>query len=164
MAHRRRGRLKGIEAAFVQATSNAFVYAYTSGLSYRATAAYLRQIERVFVQQLRSKPRHALEVRRRIAEQLLKEAIRLQCSFPVLRTRMRHLQALGFSTIEVKSTHYFIYARAAMQNGHRRLALRMATEMAGEWERSLRRRRSLAGKKDLQLFRSLLAEIQRRRV
>jgi hypothetical protein len=47
-----------------------------------------------------------------------------------------------------------------MQHGHRRIAVRMATEMVSEWERSLRREKSLAGKRDLQLFRSLLADLR----
>jgi hypothetical protein len=55
MQNTRRGQLKGIEAAFVQATSNAFLYAYTSASSYRAAAAHLRRMERVFVQ-LHGKP------------------------------------------------------------------------------------------------------------
>ena len=115
---RRRGPLKGIEAAFVQANSNAFLYAYTSDLSYRAVATHLKKIERVFVKQLQGRPRYALEVRRRIAEHLLKEAVRLKCSFRLCRERMKALEGLGFSSIETKSIHYFIYSKAAMHHGH----------------------------------------------
>jgi hypothetical protein len=50
MRDKRQHRLKGIESEFMKATSNAFVYAYTSELSYREAAAHLRRIERVFVQ------------------------------------------------------------------------------------------------------------------
>lgn len=160
---RGRGRLKGIEAAFVQATSNAFVYAYTSDLSYRAVAIHLKRIEGVFVQQLRGKPRYALEVRRRIAESLLKEAIRLKCSFRLCRERMQALKRVGFSSIETQSTHYFIYAKAALRQGHYQVALRMANEMTREWEAALRRGRNLVGKRDLQLFKALLADVNQSR-
>jgi hypothetical protein len=155
----RRGRLKRIEAEFVQATSNAFLYAYTSDLGYRAVAIHLRKIERVFVQRLQGKPRCALEVRRRIAEYLLKEAVRLKCSFRICRDRMQTLKALGFSSVETKSFHYFIYARAAMQGGHYRVALRTANEMTREWETVLRLGRNLVGREDLKLFKTLLSQL-----
>ena len=144
----------------MEASSNAFLYAYTSELGYRAVAAHLRKIERVFVQRLRRKPRYALEIRRRTAENLLKEAIRLGCSFKVCRERMRELKTLGFSDIQTKSTHLFIYAKAAMRRGHRQIALRITNEMTREWETLLRRRNNLVGKRDLQLFKALSAELE----
>ena len=144
---------------------NAFLYAYTSdlSLSYRGVVTHLKRIERAFVKQLQGRPQYALEVRRRIAENLLKEAVRLKCSFRLCRDRMQGLETLGFSNIETKSTYYFIYAKAAMHHRHYRVALRTASDMAREWETVLQRRRNLVGKRDLQAFKTLLAHLTQSR-
>ena len=49
-----------------------------------------------------------------------------------------------------------------MQRGRYRVALRTANEMISEWEFVLRRGRNLVGREDLQLFKTLLGDLNQR--
>src|SRR5260370_9342550 len=80
------------------------------GIGYRILAARLRNLESVYVRRLGRNKRLAREIRRRVAETLLKEAICRGCSFEDCRKRMKSLSRLGFITNQSKSTHLLIYA------------------------------------------------------
>jgi hypothetical protein len=129
-------------------------------LTYRSFAARLRQIERIHVGKLRSKPYLARETKRRIAELLLKHATLCGGSFQLCRTRMRRLQELGFTDIETRAFHCLIYAKAARDRGHLLVARKVATNMVDELNRSLRRRKSLLAKANLEPLQALLFELQ----
>jgi hypothetical protein len=150
-------RMRGVELAFVRSVGEALNVA---GKDYRKLSVLLRGHKRRYSAQLKGNRRLIREIERRIAELLLQHAIRHGCSFDVCRARLNELRRLGFSNIESKSTSYLLYAQGAMDRGHRNVARSIAATMADELERSLRRRRSMAGKKDLQLLRSFLTEFE----
>jgi hypothetical protein len=144
------------EHAFVRDVTAVLLAA--KSLSYRSFAARLGRVEGVHIQQLKTTPYFAREVRRRIAELLLLEATQRPCSYEVCRTRMRQLEALGFTDIETKAFHCLMYARAARHDGHFRTAHRVASEMVDELNRSLRRRRSLLARANLKALQGFLAQ------
>ena|SRR5260370_21488942 len=129
------------------------------GIGYRILAARLRNLESVYVRRLGRNKRLAREIRRRVAETLLKEAIWRGCSFEVCRKRMKSLSRLGFTTIERKSTHYLFYARGALERGHKTVAQRFAAQMVSELESYLRRTQSPVAKQDLQYLKQLLSKL-----
>ena len=157
MPKKSKGRLRVQELAFVRAGTREQI---KRGLTYRSFAARLRQIERIHVGQLRSKPYLACETKRRIAELLLKRATLCGGSFELCRTRMSRLQELGFTDIETKAFHCLIYARAARDHGHLRVARQVAANMVDELNRSLQRRKSLLAKADREALQAFLVELQ----
>src|SRR6266487_2714427 len=156
MVLRSRARIRGRELAFVRAVTEVQL---AKGLSYRAFTARLRRIERFHVEQLSRNKFLAQEIKRRISELLLKEAILRGCSFNICRRRMNEIRALGFTDIEQKSMCLFFYARAARDRGHFHIAKDTAAGMAKELDSSLRRKRSLLGKDWLKALTSLLSEL-----
>ncbi len=151
-------RMRGIELALTRSVGEAL---NAAGRDYRKVSVLLRRLERSQIAQLQGNQRLIQEARRRIAELLLWNALRHGCSFEVCRTRLNNLCKLGFSRIESKSTYYLLYARGAMERGHRAVARKIATTMKSELERYLQRRKSLAGEEDLKLIRSFLAKLDR---
>ncbi len=152
-------RLTRLEREFGKAVGNALG---AKGISYRTLAARLRGLEGLYVAQLGKNRRLAIEIKRRVAENLLKEAIWRGCSFGVCRKRMKALSRLGFSTVETKSTHYLFYARGALERGHKSVARRFATYMVRELESYLGRSISPWAKQDLQLLKVFLTELDER--
>jgi hypothetical protein len=155
--HKEMGRrMVGIELAFVRSVGEAL---NAAGKDYRGLSVRLRGLKRLYTQRFNGNQRSIREVERRIAELLLQQSIRHGCSFKVCRARMNNLRKLGFSNMETKSTYYLLYAKGAMDRGHHNVARRAATRMAEELEHSLRRRKSLAGEKDLQLLKLFLTKL-----
>jgi hypothetical protein len=150
---RPRSRMSGVEVAFAKSVGEALSLA---GSDHGRLAALLREIRVSSRTQLRGNRALIQETGRRIAETLLHHAIRHGCSFDVCRARLNQLRKLGFSNIETKSTCYFLYARGALERGHRHAARRVAAAMADELEDYLRQKKSLAASEDLKLLRSLL--------
>jgi len=143
--------LKGIEFEFVRARAAATVGAG----SQRRKIARLRRIEDEFCRRLANKPRLKVEVKRRIAETLLDMSISQGQTLATCRVRFGALAKLGYTDVEQKAHYCLIYARAALERGHPRIADNVTKNMIPELRRSLRRRRSLLGRQLLRLFEQL---------
>jgi hypothetical protein len=128
-------------------------------LSYRTVAARLRNLEQLYLKQLKNEVLKR-EVRRRIAEQMFQQAIFHNCSLPLCKAKLNELTKLGFENIERKGHFYLLYTRGALARGHRLLANRTARAIVNELERSVPRRKSLLAQDLLVNFKSLLAHVQ----
>lgn len=105
------------------------------------TVRDLRKLEKRYVERLSSQPELSLEIRRRVAERLLEEAIRSGCSIGVCRAKLKALANLGFAEIEQKAHWYLVYARGALARRHLLAARRIAAELIEELHAALDRRR-----------------------
>jgi hypothetical protein len=130
--------------------------AKAGSVTYRTVTARLRGLERSFLKRAGSKF-VAREMKRRVAEQTLEQAIFHNCSLAICRGRLRALEQLGFTDIERKGHCCLLYARGALARGHKRAAQITAKAMARDLERSLRRRRSLLARDLLKSIRDLLS-------
>jgi hypothetical protein len=148
-------RMRRKELAFVRDITAVQI---TRDLTYREFSARLQKVEQFHVEQHRSTPHLLREIRRRIAELLLKEATARGLAFETCRRRMKQLEGLGFTDIESKAFHSLIYARVARQHGHRRVAQHTATSTADELRRSLRRKKSRLAKSCLDALENFLAQ------
>jgi hypothetical protein len=150
----------------VQAVGGAFANSLAlettraSTISYTEFARNLRRLEKEYVGQLERYPRFALELKRRIAEKLLEQAILHGCDMSVCRARLSAAARLGFTDVEQSAHYRLLYAKGAFARGHKRVAYRTAKTVAGDLERSLRRRKSLLGKHLLRLTREYLDHIR----
>jgi len=72
--------------------------------------------------------------------------------------RFNALAKLGFTDIEQKGHYHLIYARAALERGHYRIADNLASKMILELRRSFPRRRSLLGRELLGHFEQLATQ------
>lgn len=115
----------------------------------------LRRLEIEVCRGLARQPRLQLEVKRRIAESLLDMSIAeslLDMSISgrrritTCRSKLRRLAKLGFTDIEQKAHYHFIYARFALEEGHPKIASKVARDMILELRIHLSRRRSLLGR------------------
>jgi len=149
-------KLKRIEFNFLKARTAVIVGAGTQ----RQKIALLRRIEDEFCHRLSHKPRLKLEVKRRIAETLLDMSISRGQTLATCRARFKALAKLGFTDVEQKGHYFLIYARAALERGHPRIAANVTNSMIRELRRSLRRRRSLLGRQLLDLFEQLECRLQ----
>jgi len=75
------------------------------------------------------------------------------------RERLKSLTKLGFTDIESKGHVHLIYARAALERGHREIARKTANKMADELERVLTHKNSRLGREILGHLRGLLANL-----
>jgi hypothetical protein len=148
-------RLKGIEREFVKAHTAIIVGPGTD----RQKMAQLRRIENDFSRRLAYKPRLKLEMKRRIAETLLDISISRRRSIAFCRARLNSLTKLGFTNIERKAHWHLIYARTALERGHRRTASELVTRMVRELRSSLWQRRSLLGRELLSHLEQLQARM-----
>jgi hypothetical protein len=126
------------------------------GRRFSETASDLRVLERDYVQRFKSRPDLALEVRRKVSERLLEEAIKSGCKLSACRSRLNALSRLGFSEIEIKAHWFLIYARGALSRGHRLTAHRVASALSEELQASLDERKSKVNPKKLAAARDLL--------
>jgi hypothetical protein len=129
-------------------------------MRYSEVVRSLHRLEREYVPQLHGHPKFARELRRRIAEKLLEQAILHGCKLAVCRGRLTAAARLGFTDLEQSAHYRLLYAKGAFARGHKRVAYRTAKAVAGDLERSLRRRKSLLGKHLLKLTKEYLDHIQ----
>lgn len=85
------------------------------------------------------------EIRRRIAEALLDQAMARRCSHATCRAGFNRLTALDFSTAEIKAHYCLLYARSALRHGHKRTAYKIAKTSHRELSEWLTTHRSLLG-------------------
>src|SRR5262252_9610457 len=130
-------KLKGIEFEFVKARTAVFMGVATQ----RQKVAQLRRIENEFCRRLAHKPLLKLEVKRRIAEMLLDMSISRGQTLATCRARFNALAKLGYTDTEQKAHYFLIYARAALERKHPRIAGNLIRIIIPELQRSLRRRR-----------------------
>ena len=116
--------LKGVELEFVKARTAVMMGPATD----RQKIAQLRGVEHEYCHRLASKPRLKLEVKRRIAENLLDMGISRGRSIATCRARLNALTKLGFTDIEQKAHYHLMYARTALERGHRQMAFRLAQD------------------------------------
>lgn len=128
-------------------------------MSYSEVIRSLRRLEREYVPQLGGHPTFARELRRRIAEKLLEQALLHDCKLSVCRARLNAAEQLGFTDVEQSAHYRLLYAKGAFARGHKRVAYRTAKAVAGDLERSLGRRKSLLGKHLLKLTKEYLEYI-----
>jgi len=128
--------------------------AKAGSVTYRTVTARLRGLERSFLKRAGSKF-VAREMKRRVAEQTLEQAIFHNCSLAICRGRLRALEQLGFTNIERKGYCCLLYARGALARGHERVAQITAKAMTRDLERSLHGRRSLLARDLLRSFATL---------
>jgi hypothetical protein len=143
--------MKRIEFDFVNARNAVMVGAGTQ----RQKIAFVHRIENEFCHRLSQKPRLKLEVKRRIAETLLDMSISAGQTLAPCRARFKALEKLGFTDVEQKGHYSLLYARAALERGHPRVAANVTIRMIRELQRSLGQRRSLLGRQLLDLFKQL---------
>ena len=142
---------KQIESEFVKARTAVFMGAGTQ----RQKIGQLQRIENEFCRRLAREPRLRLELKRRIAETLLDMSISRGQTLATCRARFKGLVKLGFTDIEQKAHYHLYYARAALERGHPQIARNVTNRMVQELRRSLRRRRSILGRKLLRLLEEL---------
>lgn len=153
----RRNHVQAVGGAF--ARSLALETTRASTISYAEVVRNLRRLEREYVAQLEKHPRYARELRRRVAEKLLEQAILHGCNISVCRARLNAATRLGFTDVEQSAHYRLLYAKGAFARGHKQVACRTAKAVASDLERSLRRRKSLLGKHLLKLTREYLGHI-----
>jgi hypothetical protein len=156
-----RNRVQSVGGAF--ARSLAFETTRAATIGYAEVVSSLRQLEKEYVGQLEEHPKFALELRRRVAEKLLEQAIFHGCKLSVCRARLNAAERLGFTDVEQSAHYRLLYAKGAFVLGHKRVAYRTATAIATDLERSLKKRKSLLAKHLLTLTREYLDHIKKRR-
>ena len=151
---RARDRVRSVGAAFARSLDWEMTRAAT--ISYDEVVSSLRNLEKQYVGQLEGHPKFRRELRRRIAEKLLEQALFRGCKLSACRARLNAASRLGFTDVERKAHCHLLYAKFAFVRGHKRVAYRVATAIAKELERSLRKRKSLLAKHLLTLAREYL--------
>src|SRR5260370_6713679 len=84
--------------AFARALSREIIGAAT--ISYAEVVRSLRNLESCYLRQTEGHPELALEIRRRIAEQQLEQALFHDCKHSVCRARLNAASLLGFTNVE----------------------------------------------------------------
>lgn len=130
-----------VEREFAKALTREMVRA--EALPYRTVAYRLRVLERSYLARVRTKLL-ARELKRRVAEMLLHQAIFHGCSMNVCRQKLYALSELGFSNLERKGHFHLIYARGALARCHIRIAQAIARGMVAELDRLGGSRNALA--------------------
>ena len=148
-----------IEADFANALAWATVMGATR--SYRTVAARLKQLQTTFLPMLPTKSRDALELKRRIAEQLYQQAVFHGCSRAVCRAKFEALAKLGFTDLERKAHFHLLESRAALSRGNKRLARIKAAAIVRELERAPQRGMNPLRKELLRTIQSLIDSIPR---
>jgi hypothetical protein len=131
-----------------------------TGLSYPAFTKRLRTLEKDFILLLTRQKWAQLEVRRRIEERLLEQAITRGCSLAVCRRRLDAVLQLGFESTEREAEFKLIYAKGALNRGRRIVAIRTAREFMPRLERIMIRRPNPMAKELLAISREFIAAIE----
>ena len=154
-----RNHIKAVGAGFARSLALEMTSAAT--ISYGEVVRSLRRLEREYVPQLDGHPKFARELRRRIAEKLLEQAILHGCKLSVCTARLNAAARLGFTDVEQSAHYRLLYAKGAFARGHKQVAYRTATAVASDLERYLRRRRkNLLGMHLLKLTMAYLDHIR----
>ncbi len=156
---RARNHVQSIGGAF--ARSLGLETARAGTINYTEVVSNLLSLERQYVAQLEEHPEFARELRRRIAEKLLEQAIFHGCKLSVCRARLTAASRLGFTDIEQSAHYRLLYAKGAFARGYKQIAYRTARAIVKDLERSLEKRRSLLGRHLLTLTREYLNHIKK---
>jgi hypothetical protein len=127
---------------------------------FRTVARRLQNLERSYLVALPGNSAAALEIRRRIAEQMFEQALSHNCSRMVCRVRLAKLSKLGFTNLERKAHFYLLEGRALLSQGSSRLARSTAKAMIRELEGAPRRSRNRLRKELLRLTKTLLRDAE----
>jgi hypothetical protein len=157
---RRRTKRARIEQNFARALASEV--ARVGSFSHRAASARLRRLQNLYLPMLPVKSRDALELRRRIAEQVYQHALLRGSSHVVCRAKLKTLSKLGFTDVERKAHFYLLHARAALSRGERRLAHRTAAAMIRELENAPRRSGNPLREELFRMTEALLEELELR--
>jgi hypothetical protein len=130
-------------------------------MSYPEVARSLRGLERAYLVRLKDHPELALEIRRRIAENLLEQALIHGCSLPGCREKLKRTSRLGFENVERKAHFYLLYARGAFARGHKRVARQYTSTIETELDCLLRKRKSPLAKQCLEVARAFMRFIDK---
>jgi predicted transcriptional regulator len=149
---------KAVSREFARAAG--FEVVKASSIPYDEVARNFRRLERTYLQHLVGHPSLALEIRRRVSEHLLEQAILHECSQQACRSRLSEALRLGFTNIEQEAHYCLLYARGALARGHRRIAKKTASEMVQKLHRSLKKRRSLLGQQCLMVTQKFLDRLE----
>lgn len=109
----------------------------SSSISYSQVVRNLRSLERDYVKKLKAHPEFALEIRRRIAESVLDQALLHGCNLSICRAKLSNASRLGWTDIGRKAHFHLVYARVALASGHKRVARRVAFAMVKEIQNML---------------------------
>jgi hypothetical protein len=110
--------------------------------SYREAARDFKALEQYYVAKLARHPDLALEVRRRVAESNLHQALLHGCSLSVCRARLTELSNLGFQDVERKAHFWLIFAKQALARGHKRIAKRITSQIIDDLKVVMDKRRN----------------------
>ncbi len=149
-----------IGRSFAKAVSEENAIATLRGYSYKTSVGRLRKLERLYLDQLKGNERLRREIRRRVAQRILYKAISCHRPLRVCRSRLKELEDLGFTNIEIRGDCYLVYARAAIDHGNPQLACQVGSDMATRLRRSLKRRKSPLSREILELFENLLRDLR----
>ena len=136
-----------------------FEMAKASSIPYNEVARNFRRLERTYLPHLVGHPILALEIRRRVSEHLLEQAILHGCSQQACRSRLSEALRLEFTNVEQEARYCLLYAKGALARGHRRIAKKIASEMVQKLHRSLKKRRSLLGQQCLTVTQKFLDQL-----
>jgi hypothetical protein len=100
--------------------------------SYGEIAKDLGALEKHYVSKLKHHPALVLEIRRRIAENKLEQALLHRCPLSLCNARLKVLSNLGFDTVERKAHFYLLFARGALARGNKSAARRMTSQIIDE--------------------------------
>ena len=129
---RRRTKRARIERNFARALASEV--AKIGCLSHRAASARLRRLQHHYLPMLPAKSTDALELRRRIAEQVYQYALLHGSSPAVCRAKLKRLSKLGFTDVERKAHFYLLHAVPPLPAEKFVFARRTATAMMCELE------------------------------
>lgn len=155
---RARDGAAAVERAFAKALG--WEAASAASVSYKEVVVRHRRLERHYLKQAAGNRRLCREIRRRVAEQLLEQAIFHGCGLKLCRERLRRVSRLGFTNVERKAHYYLLYAKGAFARGHKRVAHRTTTAIARELERTLGKRKNPLARDLLRLANGYLRCIE----
>lgn len=156
--NRRKRLLNRIGREFARASDQASI-ALMRGEGYGNYVRRVRALERAYLARLENHPKMALEIRRRTAEGLLTAAHECGLSLSVCRRRLRALDELGYQDLRSKALFRLIFARIAISRGRPEIALQTLTALLPSLQSSVNRRKTHIGKQNLQLTKSLIADL-----
>src|SRR6185437_10977209 len=128
-------------------------------MTFREFARRLRAIEHKYLPAINNDAVFALELRRRVAENMLEASIVHKCSLRFCMKKLNENFSLGFSN-RWREVHFRLrYAEAFLVRGSSRTAMRMACE-ADNLISDLTRTNGRYGKMQAETYRTWVARIQ----
>lgn len=151
---------------FASAVDSVFVS--LQKMSYRKALRTLRLIEASFIVKLPSRSKSRRELRRRIAELSLEQALTHGCDLRECRTKLTYLEILGWSTVDKKLFTLLLYARGMVVRRHFLVARAVTQQGISASKQRLRRIEGKAPRRGrkyflnwIESFQEVLAEIER---